>query len=308
MPVRKRMKLRRGTVGGQRRAGRPGNRTAYSSGDVRRFIQLVVSGSVFVLLVGVKLLLPERLAQVSGPISNALEKNMDVSEVFSVVSRRFSGGHPGDAWDDLYKAVFAPEETAEVMPVSVVSRDLLTDMRAFADGTAGAYEWLLRYKSSSDGDLLPGSGSAVGLYPGGNYPVNTEPEQVVLGFDYIAPVSGSVSSGFGYREDPLAGGDRFHYGLDLTADTGAPIVAFADGMVTVTGESSGYGKYLILSHGGECTTLYAHCSEIFAGSGERVLKGERIAAVGDTGQTTGPHLHFELQRSGVYLNPIYYVA
>jgi murein DD-endopeptidase MepM/ murein hydrolase activator NlpD len=268
----------------------------------------VVSGTIFVLLVGIKLLLPERLAQVGEPISNALERNMDVSEVFSAVSRGFSGGNPGASWDGLYKAVFAPEGTVEVKPVSLVPGDLLADMRAFADGTAGAYEWLVHDKNSQD-DVLPmDSGSAVGLYTGGDYPDNTEPEQVVLGFDYIAPVSGSVSSGFGYREDPLAGGDRFHYGLDLTADTGDPIVAFADGMVTVTGESSGYGKYLILSHGGECTTLYAHCSEIFAGSGERVLKGERIAAVGDTGQRTGPHLHFELQRSGVYLNPIYYVA
>lgn len=307
MPVRERMKLRRGTVGGQRRAGRPGNRTAYSSGDIRRSVQLMVSGTIFVLLVGIKLLLPERLAQVSGPISNALEKNMDVSEVFSAVSRGFSGGHSGDSWDDLYKAVFAPEETAEVTPVSVAPRDFLADMRAFADGAADAYEWLPLYKNFPD-DSLPGSGSAVGLYPGGDYPVNTEPEQVVLGFDYITPVSGTVSSGFGYREDPLAGGERFHYGLDLMADAGDPIAAFADGTVTVAGESSGYGKYLILLHDNECTTLYAHCSEIFAVSGDRVSKGDHIAAVGDTGQTTGPHLHFELQRSGVYLNPVYYVA
>ena len=82
----------------------------------------------------------------------------------------------------------------------------------------------------------------------------------------------------------------------------------ADGTVTAVGESSSYGKYCIVAHQGGYTTLYAHCSRVTASSGTAVQRGQKIAEVGETGMATGPHLHFELQRDGVYLNPIYYVA
>ena len=78
--------------------------------------------------------------------------------------------------------------------------------------------------------------------------------------------------------------------------------------MTAVGESSSYGKYCIVAHQGGYTTLYAHCSRVTASSGAAVKRGEKIAEVGETGMATGPHLHFELQRDGVYLNPIYYVA
>jgi hypothetical protein len=84
--------------------------------------------------------------------------------------------------------------------------------------------------------------------------------------------------------------------------------AFADGTVTAVGESSVLGKYVTLQHANGCATLYAHCSRITASSGQQVRTGDPIAEVGQTGQTTGPHLHFELQLDTVYVNPIYYVT
>ena len=86
------------------------------------------------------------------------------------------------------------------------------------------------------------------------------------------------------------------------------IVSFADGVVTVTGESSSYGHYLIVSHHNGTTTLYAHCEKLLVRSGQTVKMGEKIALMGDSGQATGSHLHFELQQNGVYLNPVYYVV
>ena len=132
-------------------------------------------------------------------------------------------------------------------------------------------------------------------------------EQAILGFEYCPPVSGMISSDFGYREHPSQGDRRFHYGVDLAADKGTEICAFADGTVTAVGESSSYGKYCIVSHTGGYITLYAHCDRITVTSGREVQRGEVIAAVGETGMATGTHLHFELQRDGVYLNPIYYL-
>ena len=95
--------------------------------------------------------------------------------------------------------------------------------------------------------------------------------------------------------------------MDLAADTGTAIACFADGTVTAVGESSSYGKYCTVTHANGCTTLYAHCSRISVSSGAAVKEGEKLGEVGETGMATGPHLHFELQKDGVYLNPIYYV-
>ena len=127
------------------------------------------------------------------------------------------------------------------------------------------------------------------LYSDENLPNNVSMEQSLLGFTYCTPVSGTITSSFGYREHPTEGAERFHYGIDLAA------------------ESSSYGKYVIVSHQGGYDTLYAHCSQIMVSAGAAVGLGETIAKVGETGMATGPHLHFELLRDNVYLNPVYYV-
>ena len=146
------------------------------------------------------------------------------------------------------------------------------------------------------------------LYSDQNLPENVSMEQVVLGFDYQTPLTGTVSSSFGYREHPTEGEEKFHYGLDIAADSGAAVSCFADGTVTAVGESSSYGRYCIITHDSGYRTLYAHCSRITVSSGQQVSAGEKVAEVGETGMATGPHLHFELQHGGTYLNPVYYVS
>ena len=146
------------------------------------------------------------------------------------------------------------------------------------------------------------------LYSDQNLPDNVCLEQALLGFDYCTPVMGTLTSNFGYREHPVEGEERFHYGVDIGAAAGTEIGCFADGTVTAVGESSSYGKYITVSHQGGFSTLYAHCSKILASSGDTVKEGEAIAEVGETGVATGPHLHFELHQGSQYLNPIYYVS
>ena len=96
--------------------------------------------------------------------------------------------------------------------------------------------------------------------------------------------------------------------MDLEAPEGTVIGSFAEGRVSVVGESSQLGKYVTVVHAGDYTTLYAHCSRITASAGQQVKLGDPIAEVGETGQATGPHLHFELYRDTTYYNPIYYVS
>lgn len=279
--------------------------------DLRRLAQLVACGVVFAALVAAKLLLPARMAGFNAKLSAAMERNMDVQAVFSAVGRAFSGEGLGSA-EEVYQAVFHPQPE-EPAPMKTSSRAVRLQDGAALDTlrrcreameAAGAEEG-----PASAPETAEASNLAYVLYSQENLPEGVSMEQTILGFDYCVPVRGAVlSSDFGYREHPTEGEERFHYGIDLAADAGTEVDCFADGTVTAVGESSSYGRYCIVAHEGGCSTLYAHCSRVIVSSGAAVTRGQKIAEVGETGMATGPHLHFELQRDGTYLNPIYYVS
>lgn len=109
------------------------------------------------------------------------------------------------------------------------------------------------------------------------------------------PVAGQITSPFGERKNPLGAGDDFHPGVDIAADAGTPIAAAAAGRVVSAGPDAGYGNLIVVDNGNGVTTRYAHCSQIFARIGDAVSPGETIGAVGSTGNSTGPHLHFEVR-------------
>ncbi|HEX8300784.1 M23 family metallopeptidase [Sphingomonas sp.] len=117
------------------------------------------------------------------------------------------------------------------------------------------------------------------------------------------PANGRFSSGFGMRRHPILGYARMHKGIDIAAAWGAPVFAAADGVVQVAGRSSGYGNLIRISHGGGNGSGYGHLSRIYVRSGQQVRKGQQIGAVGNTGMSTGPHLHYEWYRGGVAVNP-----
>ena len=157
-------------------------------------------------------------------------------------------------------------------------------------------------------DPSPSSTPAIPAYTGPALPDGATMEYVDLGLDDTAtPVMGVVTSAYGYRDHPVNGEYSFHTGADLAADAGTPIAAFADGTVEFIGESEAYGLYIQLDHGNGVKSFYCHCSALYCPKGQTVTKGQTIAAVGDTGNATGPHLHLELKRDGVLLNPVYYI-
>jgi murein DD-endopeptidase MepM/ murein hydrolase activator NlpD len=117
------------------------------------------------------------------------------------------------------------------------------------------------------------------------------------------PARGRVTSGFGYRYHPVLRYRRLHAGIDIAAATGSPVYAAASGEVFFASWRGGYGRCIILLHGGEMSTLYAHLSRISVAPGQTVRRGQVIGAVGSTGLSTGPHLHFEVRRNGVPVNP-----
>jgi murein DD-endopeptidase MepM/ murein hydrolase activator NlpD len=119
---------------------------------------------------------------------------------------------------------------------------------------------------------------------------------------------GELSSPFGNRIDPLNGGRAFHAGLDFSAPHGTTIVAAAGGSVAYAGFRADYGWTVEIDHGNGLATRYAHASRLLVAAGALVMPGERIALVGSTGRSTGPHLHFEVLRDGVQVNPRRYLA
>lgn len=119
----------------------------------------------------------------------------------------------------------------------------------------------------------------------------------------IPAAANQITSGFGYRSDPFAGGAAFHAGLDFKGPTGAPIYSAAKGKVAFVGQRPGYGNSIDIDHGNGLHTRYAHMSAFRTRVGESVRAGQVIGAVGSTGRSTGPHLHFEVRLHGQPVNP-----
>jgi len=130
--------------------------------------------------------------------------------------------------------------------------------------------------------------------------LETELKQMIAALPSEWPVNGTVVSGVGIRSSPWTGEKEYHAGLDIPKPIGTPVQASGDAVVE---SIDGKRGTIVLNHGQEITTQYAHLSKIFVNEGERVRKGQPIAAVGNTGKSTGPHLHYEVRVAGIAIDP-----
>mgnify|MGYP005758537425 CR=1 FL=1 len=137
-----------------------------------------------------------------------------------------------------------------------------------------------------------------------NTQTTTSSGKASLGISLIKPISGTITSRFGVRSSIRSSA---HTGLDISAPKGTPIKAAASGTVTFAGWKGSYGYMIAISHGNGVQTYYAHCSKLYASVGQTISQGETIAAVGSTGNSTGPHLHLEIRVNGVAYNPQNYL-
>lgn len=137
-----------------------------------------------------------------------------------------------------------------------------------------------------------------------NTSLTTSSGTASLGISLIRPVSGIISSRFGVRSSIRSSA---HTGLDIATSTGTPIQAAASGTVTFSGYKGAYGNMIVITHANGVQTYYGHCSQLYVSAGTSVSQGQTIAAVGSTGNSTGPHLHFEVRVNGVAYNPQNYV-
>ena len=158
-----------------------------------------------------------------------------------------------------------------------------------------------------DKNILP---PGVELFIPGAKPVRLTGEMSVrysLRGIFGSPLPGRITSTMGMRKHPVGGFRGRHTGVDLAAAEGTRIAAAAAGVVKDAGEGEYIGKFVILSHKDSYTTLYGHCEQTLVRKGQRIKKGQIIARVGNTGRTTGPHLHFEIRKNGIPQDPLSYL-
>jgi len=153
--------------------------------------------------------------------------------------------------------------------------------------------------------MVLGKGGVGEQLVNGKAPQNTSFAPYTITAKITNPLpTGTISSPFGFRNDPISGAYSFHAGLDIAADEGSRIAAAYSGTVKKTGKDEKAGNFVILEHSGGFTTFYCHCSELMVVGGENIRAGETIAKVGSTGYSTGPHLHFEIRINGIKYNPL----
>ena len=134
-----------------------------------------------------------------------------------------------------------------------------------------------------------------------------EQENLLARTPSVYPAKGGLTSTFGSRKSPFTGESEFHKGIDIAARRGTAVIAPAEGRVTMTGYNGAYGKMMVIDHGYGVVTRYAHLSKFFKKKGQKVKLGEKIACVGNTGRSTGPHLHYEVHLNGMPVDPRNYV-
>lgn len=120
---------------------------------------------------------------------------------------------------------------------------------------------------------------------------------------FVMPLHGRITSGYGWRQHPILNKRAFHYGIDIAAKYGTAIKAAADGVVIFSGDGGTYGNMVVLKHKYNYISIYAHCSKLYVKKGKYVKQGKKIAAIGSTGLSTGPHLHFEVKQNRKAINP-----
>lgn len=318
-----------------------GRRSKTHSQEQIRLIQLGVCLALFLTIFLGKGIFPQKMNQVRGDILTLISTDFDFQEALSSLGESLAGSGTvlsdlGDFCVEVFGSV--PQEDEQPQPAAFIPPQpagILTAELQFLSRSASTAECAAHYADFSQFGLevpqredqaaqppaektaepeepaaIPAVGTVVAVsdYSGQELPKNYTMDQLSLGeLETVTPVLGHLHSVYGYRDSPINGKYQFHGGVDIGGEMGDPIAAFADGTVEYVGEGDSYGLYLQLDHGNGVKSFYAHCSKIVVTTGQAVSLGEKIAEVGSTGDSTGPHLHLEMKCNGIHLNPAYYV-
>ncbi len=296
-----------------------------ADGSKLRLVQLLISLMLFVLVFFGRGAFPDLLKNWSNLIAvdidlieivqnftGEIKRETNMLEAFSSMALALFGGEPHKE---------PPREETDVSnqispPLILLSQTSQhglqylrgNGMREYAVGANQELENDLPALPSAEPEIVT---AVAQMYneQGEKLPRNVSYQYYEFGLEKtVTPVMGAITSGFEYRTNPLSGKREFHLALDIAAEEGAEIAAFADGRVRYIGESDEFGLYLMIDHDNGVATFYAHCSKLLVKKGEDVNCGQTVALVGHTGNTTGPHLHFTIEKDNIRLDPSYYVS
>ena len=297
---------RRRSVGSGRRDGR---NVSLAPREKRRLLQLCVCAVLFLLVFLGRGAIPGGMGEVRGELLHIIQTDTDFKTVFAELGRAVDQGESGtEVVTQVWKSVLGLEE--DWSPYTFTHRDnplYLQEVERLSEraGTLHLLDALGAPPVLSEGERTRPPEIIETPAAEGVEVQETDPLKVG---ETVAPVMAPVSSGFGLREHPIEGGEKFHNGLDMAANYGTDIKAFAAGVVEYIGESPAYGQYLQIQHANGVTSFYAHCSRLCVQPGQQVAAGEKVAEVGDTGEVTGAHLHFEIKVNGELVDPADYIG
>lgn len=299
-----------------------------------RLVQLFVCLILFLTVFIGKGVFPQKVQQVSGQLLELIGQNTDFRSAFARLGESLAEqdsvlGEIGDFCIEVFGAGDAQNITTGVQTDSSLEKE--QQFLNSAPNQAALATHYLRLEQMPEEWLVPATeqtepnkaeqqeektaaAPAVGTiivqadYQGPELPEGYIMDQVSFGeLETVTPVMGTLWSEYGYRDHPIDGEYKFHNGVDIGADQGREIGAFADGTVEYIGQNDAYGNYLQIDHGQGIKSFYAHCSQLCVRQGDVVTAGQKVAEVGSTGNATGPHLHFELKYNGTHIDPAYYI-
>lgn len=322
---------RRAAAARGRRTAQKARRSAQNSGaegERRRLIQLVVSLALFLLVYIGRGVFPAQL-EIWRTVAAA---NVDFKAAFQRFSGDLSRGEPvADVLETLCVTLMGGEVEAEPssspgfpdeefqMParLSQTSRmglDYLNEHGVLAKASVSSKEDEQAEPEPESVLPEPSQPTLVTAMAqeytedGVKLPRNVSLAFYELGLsETTVPVNGTATSGFGYRDSPINGKNEFHLALDIGAEEGSEIGAFAAGTVEYIGTSDEFGNYLKINHENNVSSFYAHCSKLLVHKGDQVACGQTVALVGHTGNATGSHLHLTIEKDNIRLDPAYYV-
>lgn len=322
---------------------RSGKKVALAPRERRRLVQLGVCIALFLVVFVGKGVFPEQMLKARERIVQVIQGDTNFRAAFASLGQSISAGEPvldtlGELWVEVFggEQVEVPDSGWEPLPLyteTVAKLQCGVTVQGVLDLKLDTEQPLLEegnQQNESDTPTVEETAqpepdaaaetdqSAPVLevihvdYDGPALPANATMDQYNLGLQTtISPVDGAegwwISSPYGWREHPVDEEEKFHNGVDIAVNTGTSVKAFADGVVDYIGDSPIYGLYTQIDHGNGVTSFYAHCSQLLVQQGQTVSAGDTIALSGATGNATGPHLHFELKKEGILLNPLYYI-
>lgn len=215
--------------------------------------------------------------------------------VLARVDRPESPGGFGPISDEEEKALLKEETDGGTLVASLVPKEAPPEYSSRVRSLELTIDGLARRASLQEQSLQE------------TYELLKDQESLLSSTPSIWPARGWITSSFGYRVSPFTGEKQLHEGIDISAPAGTRVFAPADGVVTNTSTEEGYGKVVAINHGYGLVTRYAHNAEVAVKVGERIRRGEQIATIGNTGRSTGPHVHYEVRVNGIPVNPKRYI-